>query len=69
MYSLSLQQLGQYISRTASNVVWSHRSIPTYSPMRRARGSYSSAVQVRLSGKMTRRRGAAGICFRVEYTQ
>ena len=66
MYSLSLQQLGQYISRVASNVVGSANSMPMQTAIYRASGSYSSAVTVRSRGSRIRSRGLAGECLRVE---
>ena len=68
-YSLSEQQLGQYISRLGSKVVGSANSNPTHSAILRAMGSYSSAVTVLSRGSSIRRRGAAGWCLRVLYTQ
>ena len=68
-YSLSAHTLGQYISRTASKVVGSAMPMPMFAAMRRAQGSYSSAVMVRSVGTSTRSLGALGACLRVEYTQ
>src|SRR5574344_605376 len=68
-YVLSAEQLGQYISRDASNVVGSQHSIPICSASLRVSGSYSSAVQSRHSGMTTRSLGAASECLRVLYTQ
>ena len=66
MYCPSAHTLGQYMSRDASKVEGSASSMPIISAMRRAQGSYSSAVQVRSRGSSTRRRGASGRCLRVE---
>ena len=64
-YSLSLQQLGQYISLATSNVVGSQNSIPIRPASFLAAGSYSSAVAVLSRGTMTRSLGAYPACFRV----
>ena len=68
MYSPSLQTLGQYIRRQGSNVVGSQYSIPIRDAAFLAAGSYSSAVAVLSSGRMTRSLGAYPTCFRVLYT-
>ena len=52
-YWLSLEQLGQYIRRDASNVVGSQYTSPIISASLRAIGSYSSAVTVWSRGIMT----------------
>ena len=50
----------------ASNVVGSANSIPIRAAAYRAVGSYSSALAVLSYGNRILRRGAAGVCFRVE---
>ena len=57
MYDASFGQLGQYMSRDASNVVPSHMSIPICEATLRAIGSYSSGVIVRSVGMTIRSLG------------
>ena len=54
------------MSRDTSKVVGSMSSRPMSSAILRAMGSYSSAVMALSVGSSTRRRGAAGLCLRVE---
>ena len=57
---------GQYISRCGWYVVSSNRFIPISCATLRARAGYSSSDTSRFSGKISRSRGASGVCLCVE---
>ena len=65
---LSALRLGQYIRRSVSKVVGSNTFMVGSSIWAsiRAQGWYSSGCMPRSVGKMARRRGCSGSCFRVE---